>query len=271
ISFRNVTQSFFDTAGMEIIEGRGFSNNVEADSVNVMISESLAKMMGNENPIGSIITRGDNRMNVIGVVKDYVYGDMFDYSSDPVLFFNYPPYARYMFIKTKAGVPIKQALSDIEAVMKTYNPAYPFEYTFVDDAFEFKFKNEQLVGELSQIFAILAILISCLGLFGLAAYTAEQRRKEIGVRKVLGASVSGIVRLLSKDFLKLVVISIVIAIPVACYFMGDWLQNYAYRIEINWWVFAMAGILAIIIAVITVSFQAIKAAIANPVNSLRSE
>ncbi|WP_299113140.1 ABC transporter permease [uncultured Winogradskyella sp.] len=270
ISFRNVTESFFETTGMEIIEGRGFNKNYEIDSTSVLISQSLAKMMGNENPIGNIINRGDGPLEVVGVVKDYVYGDMFD-SSDPVMFMNYPPYARYMFIKTKEGVPIDRALSDIEAVLKTYNPAYPFEYSFVDEAFDAKFKNEQLVGELSQIFAILAILISCLGLFGLAAYTAEQRSKEIGVRKVLGASVSGIVKLLSKDFLKLVGISILISVPIAWYATYSWLQDYAYRIEIDWIVFLVAGILAVIIALVTVSFQAIKAAIANPVDSLKTE
>ncbi|WP_299111664.1 ABC transporter permease [uncultured Winogradskyella sp.] len=270
ISFRNVTQSFFETTGMEIIEGRGFSSNVEADSSYALISESLAKMMGNENPIGNIISRDEDTFEIIGVVKDYVYGDMFE-SSDPVLFMHYPYYTRYMYIKTMDGVPVDKALSDIEAVLKKHNPAYPFEYTFIDEAFDAKFKNEQLVGELSQIFAILAILISCLGLFGLAAYTAEQRRKEIGVRKVLGASVSGIVKLLSKDFIKLVSISILIAIPIAWYFIKDWLQDYSYRIEINWWIFFIAGLMAIIIAVLTVSFQAVKAAIANPVDSLKTE
>jgi len=270
VSFRNISEGFYDTTGMEIIEGRGFSKNIDADSTYAMVSESLAKMMGTENPIGNIITRGEDTYEVIGVVKDYLYGNMYD-SSDPVLFFNFHNYARYMYIKTKDGVPVNKALSDIEAVLKKHNPAFPFEYTFVDDAFDAKFKNEQLVGELSQIFAILAILISCLGLFGLAAYTAEQRRKEIGVRKVLGASVSGIVRLLSKDFLKLVTISILIAIPIAWYFMQDWLQDYAYRIEINWWVFLIAGMVALLIAVLTVSFQAIKAAIANPADSLKTE
>ncbi|WP_299118912.1 ABC transporter permease [uncultured Winogradskyella sp.] len=270
ISFRNVTQSFFDTTGMEIIEGRGFSNNFEADSSYALVSESLAKMMGDENPVGNLISRDEDNMEIIGVVKDYVYGDMFD-ASDPVLFMHFPYYARYMFIKTKDGVPVDKALSDIETVLKKHNPAFPFEYTFVDDAFNAKFKNEQLVGELSQIFAILAILISCLGLFGLAAYTAEQRSKEIGVRKVLGASVSGIVKLLSKDFLKLVGVSILISVPIAWYATYNWLQDYAYRIEINWWIFAIAGLLAILIALATVSFQAVKAAVANPVDSLKTE
>ncbi|BAO76519.1 ABC transporter permease [Winogradskyella sp. PG-2] len=271
ISFRNISEGFYDTTGMEIIEGRSFSKNIDADSTYAMVSQSLAKMMGDENPIGNIVTRGEDTYEVIGVVKDYQYGNMYESSSDPVLFFNYHNYARYMYIKTKDGIPINKALSSIEAVLKKHNPAFPFEYTFVDDVFDTKFKNEQLVGELSQIFAILAILISCLGLFGLAAYTAQQRRKEIGVRKVLGASISGIVKLLSKDFLKLIGISIVIAIPIAWYFMQDWLKDYAYRIEINWWVFVIAGVVAILIAMLTVSFQAIKAAIANPADSLKTE
>ncbi len=270
ISSRNVTESFFETTGMEIIEGRGFSTNVEADSSNVMISESLAKMMGDTDPIGNIIIRGDNEMTVESVVKDYVYGNMYE-ASDPVLFMHFPSYARHMFIKTKEGVPLDKALADIEAIMNKHNPAYPFEYTFIDEAFDAKFKNEQLIGELSQIFAILAIFISCLGLFGLATYTAEKRRKEIGVRKVLGASITAIVKLLSKDFLKLVLISIVIAIPIAWYYIQNWLQDYSYRIDINWWVFIIAGLLAIVIAMFTVSFQAIRAAIANPAKSLKTE
>lgn len=270
ISFRNISQSFFNTTGMEIIKGRGFGNSVEKDSSYALVSESLAKMMGNENPIGNRIARGDDNFEIIGVVKDYVYGDVYA-SSDPVLFMHYPEEARFMFIKTSNALPVAEALSKIESVMKIHNPAYPFEYTFVDDTFNNLFKSEQLVGKLSQIFAVLAILISCLGLFGLATYTAEQRKKEIGVRKVLGASVSGIVKLLSKDFLKLVIIAIVIAIPIAWYFVHNWLQDYAYRIEINWWVFVIAGVVAMAIAVLTVSFQAIKSAIANPANSLKTE
>ncbi|MFD2561248.1 ABC transporter permease [Aquimarina rubra] len=270
LSFRNITEGFFDTTGMEIVEGRGFGKNVDADSTNVMVSQSLAELMGTENVIGNKISRGEDYYEIIGVVKDYLYGDMYD-TSDPVLFINNPYYARYMFIKTKAGTPINEALSRVEEVMKKHTPAFPFEYTFVDDEFNAKFKNEQLVGKLSQIFALLAILISCLGLFGLAAYTAEQRSKEIGVRKVLGASVTGIVKLLSKDFLKLVLISLVIAVPIAWLTMSNWLQDFAYRIEINWLVFIIAGFVAIIIALATVSFQAVKAAIANPVNSLKTE
>ncbi|WP_378172446.1 ABC transporter permease [Aquimarina sp. SS2-1] len=270
LSFRNITAGFFDTTGMEIVAGRGFSKNVDTDSTNVLVSESLAKLIHTENVIGSRIRRGEDSYEIIGVVKDYLYGNMYD-TSDPVLFINNPYYARYMYIKTKTGIPIQQALSKVEDILKKHNPAFPFEYNFVDKEFDAKFKNEQLVGQLSQIFALLAILISCLGLFGLAAYTAEQRSKEIGVRKVLGASVTGIVRLLSKDFLKLILISLMIAIPIAWLTMHNWLQDFAYRIKINWWVFIIAGLTAIIIALATVSFQAIKAAIANPVKSLKTE
>ncbi|MEM6515503.1 MAG: ABC transporter permease [Bacteroidota bacterium] len=272
VSFRYVSESFFNTTGMEIIEGRGFSNNIDADSTHTIVSQSLAKMMrsGEESVLGKTITRGDYTVEVIGVVKDYLYGNMFS-SSDPVMFYNYPNIARHLYIKTEKGVAVDKAISKIGTVFKSNLPDQPFEYTFTDDAFNQKFKSEQLVGSLSQIFAILAIFISCLGLFGLAAYTAEQRKKEVGIRKVLGASVSVVVRLLSKDFLKLVVIAIIVATPIAWYFMHNWLLDYEYRIEINWWVFVAAGFAAIGIAMVTVSFQAVKAAIANPTESLKMD
>ncbi len=269
IFFRYISSDFLETAGMELTEGRGFSQNRAKDSTSVLITESFAKLMGEGSAIGKKVTRGDT-YTVIGVVKDYLYDDMYG-QSDPVLFFNYHGEASFMYVKTNPEIATNDMLSKVEAVMKKHNPAFPFEYTFVDDSFDAKFKSEQLVGKLSQLFALLAILISCLGLFGLAAYTAEQRSKEIGVRKVLGASVSGIVKLLSKDFLKLVGISILIAIPIAWYAMYNWLQDYAYRIEIKWWIFVIAGVVAILIAMVTVSFQAIKAALANPIKSLRTE
>ncbi len=269
ISYRYISSDFLNTTGMKIIEGRGFGENIAKDSTNTIITASFAKLMGEGSAIGKQITRNKN-YTVIGIVKDYLYGDMYG-TSDPVMFFNSHDYGRYLYIKTNADVTTSDVLSKIETVMKKNNPAFPFEYAFVDKQFDARFKNEQLVGKLSQIFALLAILISCLGLFGLAAYTAEQRSKEIGVRKVLGASVSGIVKLLSKDFLKLVGIAILIAIPIAWWAMKNWLQDYAYRIEINWTVFIIAGIAAILIALVTVSFQAIKAALANPVESLKTE
>lgn len=270
ISYRYISSDFLETVGMELAEGRGFNENKAKDSTSVLITESFAKLMGVGSAIGKQINRYGDVYTVVGVVKDFLYDDMYG-KSDPVLFFNYHDEASYMYLKTNSQIAANEMLSKVETVMKKHNPAFPFEYTFVDETFNAKFKSEQLIGKLSQIFALLAILISCLGLFGLAAYTAEQRSKEIGVRKVLGASVSGIVKLLSKDFLKLVATSIIIAIPIAWYAMDNWLQDFAYRIEINWWIFIVAGIIAILIAMLTVSFQAVKAAIANPADSLKTE
>ncbi|MDN3492576.1 ABC transporter permease [Winogradskyella bathintestinalis] len=270
ISYRYISSDFLETAGIKLAEGRGFSENKAKDSSSVLITESFSKLMGSGSAVGKQINRHGDLYTVIGVVQDFLYDDMYG-ASDPVLFFNYHDEASFMYLKTNHQVATNEVLRTVKGIMKKYNPAYPFEYSFVDDTFNAKFKSEQLMGKLSQLFALLAILISCLGLFGLAAYTAEQRRKEIGVRKVLGASVTGIIRLLSKDFLKLVGVSILIAIPIAWYAMENWLQDYAYRIEISWWIFAVAGIVALLIAMVTVSFQAIKAAIANPVDSLKTE
>jgi len=164
-----------------------------------------------------------------------------------------------------------EALSKIETVFKKFNPAQPFDYQFVDEAYAKKFDNEERIGKLATFFAILAIFISCLGIFGLASFIAEQRTKEIGIRKVLGASVTNLWQMLSKDFVILVVISCVIAAPIAYYFLEEWLQKYTYRTEISWWIFVVAGVGALLITLLTVSFQAIKAALMNPVKSLRSE
>ena len=241
---------------------------------NVIITQSMEKLLGKGSAIGKTMERQGNmgtfKLIVTGVVKDYVYGDMYGESA-PVIFYDIPQEAKLIYVRTKTNSDAETALAKIGAVMKKDNPAYPFEYKFVDDQFNNMFLSEMLISKLSRVFAALAILISCLGLFGLAAYTAERRTKEIGVRKVLGASVSGIAALLSKDFLKLVGVSCIVAFPVAWWMMHNWLQNYQYRIEISWWIFLIAGLLAIIIALFTISFQAIKAAIANPVKSLRSE
>jgi putative ABC transport system permease protein len=208
---------------------------------------------------------------IIGVTKDFVYDDMYG-KADPLVFMCYPEDRfGYMYIRVKSRTNIEKGMAKIESVVKSNVPGYPFNYIFVDDEYNKLFKSEMLIGKLSRVFALLAIIISCLGLFGLAAYTAERRTKEIGIRKVLGASVSGITGLLSKDFLRLVFISAVVAFPLSWWFMHKWLQNYAYRISINGWVFVIAGILALLIALMTISFQSIKAAIANPVKSLRTE
>ena len=282
VSGRYVTPEFFAVSGMKIVEGRALqeSDSVHADNsskqINIVITQSLEKLMGKESALGKILfNEGDNdppaKLTVVGVVNDYVYGNMYG-QPDPVIFTWLPPqFASVMYVRIKPQDNAEQALAKIEAVMKKDNPAYPFEYKFVDDQFNQMFLSEMLVSKLSRVFAALAIIISCLGLFGLAAYTAERRTKEIGIRKVLGASAAGLAGLLSKDFLQLVFVSCLVAFPVAWWAMNKWLQSYEYRIIINWWVFVMAGITAVLIALITVSFQAIKAAIANPVKSLRTE
>jgi ABC-type antimicrobial peptide transport system permease subunit len=190
---------------------------------------------------------------------------------DPVIFFcTAPRFENTIYLRAKPGTNAEHLLTTVGAVIKKDNPAYPFEYRFVDDQFNDMFQTEMLMSKLSRVFAALAILISCLGLFGLAAYTAERRVKEIGIRKVLGATVANLAGLLSIDFLKLILLSLLLAFPLAWLAMHKWLQNYAYRVDIHWWVFILAGISAILIAVITISFQAIRAAVSNPVNNLRN-
>ena len=286
ISQRLVSTEFMSTAGMHIVEGRDFQpgdvvefgdNHMPKDSnqvFNVIVTESMKKLLGTGSAIGKKMERqtdrGTFKMVVAGVVKDYVYGNMYGQSA-PVIFYYIPQAASLLYVRIKPQSNPENALAAIAAVIKKDNPGYPFEYKFVDDQFNAMFLNEMLISKLSRVFAALAIFISCLGLFGLAAYTAERRTKEIGVRKVLGASVSGIAALLSADFIKLVFISCIVAFPVAWWAMHNWLQGYQYRIEISWWIFLIAGVVALVIALLTVSFQAIKAAVANPVKSLRTE
>ena len=278
ISQRNVSPGYFSTSGMKLYEGRDLRFNDSTPTnktVNIVITESLEKLMGKGNAVGKTLywphdTSG-TKYEVIGVVRDYVYGNMYG-KPDPVMFYSVQiPNASIMYVRLKPSANIETALSKIENVIRKDNPSYPLTYHFVDDQFNQLFLNETLISKLSRVFAALAIIISCLGLFGLAAYTAERRTKEIGVRKVLGASVTGITALLSKDFIKLVALSCLVAFPVAWWMMNNWLQNYKYRISVNAWIFLAAGISAMLIALITISFQSVKAAIANPVKSLRNE
>ena len=276
ISVRLVNKDYIRTMGMQLKDGRDFKPDAAQDSSNVIITEALARMMGEGSAVGKLISFGDGRTlgdgayKVVGVVKDYIYGDFYG-KPDPVVFFSLPGEAKYFYVRIKAGEPADKALTAIGAVFKKDNPGYPFNYSFVDEKFNAKFTAESLIGQLSGLFATLAIFISCLGLFGLAAYTAEQRTREIGIRKVLGASVSGITTLLSKDFLKLVIISNVIALPLSAWLLSRWLQSYAYRISISWWMFALAAVASILIALVTVCFQSLKAALTSPVKSLRAE
>jgi putative ABC transport system permease protein len=265
-----VSPEYIQTLGVQIIKGRDFYRQAKQDSSSVIINETFAKLLDKDNVVGRVLKHDSVNYTIVGVVRDFVFSDMYA-KSDPLAFFCYPEYFGYIYIRFKPQKKLDQAIAKTETIVKKHNPAYPFNYTFVDEEFNRLFKSEMLIGKLSRLFAMLAILISCLGLFGLAAYTAERRTKEIGIRKVLGASVQGVVALLSKDFLKLVGIAILIATPLAWWFMHNWLQDFAYRINISWWVFFAAGIIALVIAFFTVSYQAIKAAVANPVRSLRTE
>jgi hypothetical protein len=277
IAFRNVSPAFIATSGMQVIEGRDFTADIVQEKHNVIISQSLAKLMGNESAIGKIIqSPRDNEegvftnYTVVGVISDFVYGDMYG-SSGPVLFFcNLRKNARLLYVRMRANSETEEALTKIEVVIKKHNPEFPFQFRFVDDQFNEMFLNEVQIGKISGVFSFLAIIISCLGLFGLAAYTAAQRTKEIGIRKVLGASVAGLAGLLSKGFLKLVLLSCLIAFPLAWWILNDWLQQYEYRIDMGWRIFVVAGCIAVFIALITVSVQAVKAAMANPVASLKN-
>ncbi len=270
ITVEGVSPGYISTMGIQLKEGRDFYPENKIDSTNILINESLARIIKKKNIIGTVISDGGANYTVVGVIKDFVYNNMYAPAS-PLIFFSDTSNCNVLTLRLKTGSQISAAFAKIETVIKNDNPGYPFDYSFVDQQFDKLFKTETLIGKLAGVFSILAIFISCLGLFGLAAYTAEKRTKEIGIRKVLGASVKGLAALLSKEFLQLVAISCLIAFPVAWWMMKDWLDGYTYRINISWSVFAIAGVLALLIALFTVSFQAIKAAIANPVKSLRSE
>jgi putative ABC transport system permease protein len=270
ITVEGVSQEYTSTMGLHMKEGREFYPNFKSDSNSVIINESLAGIMNKKSLVGSIISGEGKKYTVVGVVKDFIYGDMYAPAA-PLMLFADTSNCNILTVRLKTGAPIPAALAKMERIIKNNNPGYPFDYSFVDQDFGKLFKTETLIGQLAEVFSILAIFISCLGLFGLAAYTAEKRSKEIGIRKILGASVQGITGLLSKEFLLLVCISCLIAFPISWWMMHNWLEGYKYHIQISWWIFIGAGLLAVLIALLTVSFQAIKAAIANPVNSLRSE
>jgi ABC-type antimicrobial peptide transport system permease subunit len=208
----------------------------------------------------------------VGVVKDFILESPFEKKVNPMMIVGPAgDFFQIIHLKLNPANAVKDNIAKAEKIFKQYNPQYPFDYVFADESYANKFKEQQRTGTLAALFAGLTVFISCLGLFGLATYMAENRIKEIGVRKVLGASVFSITSLLSKDFLKLVIISLLIASPVAWWGMNKWLQNYTYHIDIEWWVFAGAGILSVLIALATVSYQSIRAAVANPVKSLRTE
>ena len=268
VSVTTVGYDFAKTLGIPLVAGRDFERG-RPDSTNYIINEMAAKQMGIDNPIGQQVSFWMGTGEIIGIVKDFHLHSLHEPITPLVICFE-PRNASYILIRTQPG-KTQQAIADIQRVYAKYESAFPFEYQFMDELYDAQYKNETIIEKLGYVFAALTIFIACLGLFGLAAFSAQQRTKEIGIRKVLGASVIGITQLLSRDFLKLVFIGLIIAIPAAWWAMTNWLERFAYRIDIQWWIFAIAGLSAILIALFTVSWQAIRAAMANPVNALRDE
>ncbi|MBC7424751.1 MAG: ABC transporter permease [Ferruginibacter sp.] len=262
---------FVKTLDVKLVQGRDIDiTQYPADSTAMLLNETALKIMRLKAPLGQIVKNDGKDWHIVGIIKDFIYQSPYEkiyqlVVQGPAASFN------IIHVKLNPAKTVTASLAIMEQVFKKYNPQYPFDYKFVDEEYAAKFDDERRVGILAALFAGLTIFISCLGLFGLATYMAENRIKEIGVRKVLGASVGSITTLLSKDFLKLVILSFLIASPVAWWSMSKWLQSYTYRINIQWWVFAGAGLLSVLIALSTVSYQAVKAAIANPVTSLKGE
>jgi putative ABC transport system permease protein len=271
-----VTFDYGKTIGWQFVQGRDFSRAFITDSTGMVINESAARYMGLENPVGEAISwkfqdQPLKYYHVLGVIKDMVMESPYEPATPTLFMIKGHTGTSQIDIKINPRVSAGEALPKIAAAFKRLIPSAPFEYKFADDEYAAKFAAEQSIGSIAAVFAALAIFISCLGLFGLASFVAEQRIKEIGVRKVLGATVFNLWQLISKDFVVLVIIASLVAMPVAYYFMHNWLQHYTYRTDLSWWVFAGTIAGAVIITIATVSYQSIRAATANPVKSLRSE
>lgn len=271
-----IDENYIPIMGMEMVAGRNFSKEMKTDSLGVILNEEAVKLLGfQDNPLNQKIYGGFrieegivDAYHVVGVVKDFNYQSLREKVGPLCFVLGNANWA--MAFKMK-GNDVSGLLSQIESTWKNMSGGTSFSYHFLDESFDAMYRAEQRVGKIALAFSALAILIACLGLFGLASYMTEQRTKELGVRKVLGASAGNLVQLLSKDFIKLVLIAFVVAVPIGWYFMQNWLENFAYRTQLSWWVFLLAGLIAIAIAVFTVSFQALKAALVNPVKSLRTE
>jgi putative ABC transport system permease protein len=276
-----ITHDYGKTVGWEFAAGRDYSAAFASDSLsdnslpsanhNIIINEAAARYMGLPKPVGEVIRWDNTPFTIVGVIKDMVMESPFEPVRQSVYLVHYGNANSYMNIRINPAISVSEALAKTEAIFKKLVPAVPFDYQFADTEYGLKFAAEERIGKLAAVFATLAILISCLGLFGLASFVAEKRTKEIGIRKVLGASVYNLWKMLSTEFVMLVIISLVIAFPLAYYFMNKWLSNYPYRTGLPWWIFVVAGVGALLITLLTVSFQSIKAAVANPVKSLRSE
>ncbi|AYL94833.1 ABC transporter permease [Mucilaginibacter celer] len=263
----DIDRDFMGLFKLKFAAGAGFTG-IKSDTAHYILNETAVRLAGIKNPIGKRFKLHDLNGTIIGVVKDFHFASLKETIAPAI--FSYRPTAWQLYVKT-TGKDAPAAIKLVEKYWKQYNANFPYEYTFLDDTYNDMYKTEQHTATLFNIFAGIAIFISCLGLFGLATYTAQIKVKEIGIRKVLGASVANITAMLSRDFLVLVLIAIAIASPIAWYAMNKWLMDYAYRTELHWWLVAVAGAVAVVIAFATISFQAVKAALANPVKSLRSE
>ncbi|MFT3674381.1 MAG: ABC transporter permease [Chitinophagaceae bacterium] len=264
------SHDFGKTIGWEIKEGRDFNSSLATDSSAIILNEAAVSYMNLKNPVGQTVTWWGRPLTVIGITKNMVIESPYD-EVRPIIYPILDYQGNMLIIKLNPAQSVAESVKKIEPIFRKYAPEQPFEYGFVDDSYASKFGNEERIGKLSGIFTALAVIISCLGLFGLTSFVAEQRKKEIGIRKVLGASVFSVWNLLTREFVILVLIAFFIAFPLAYYFMVEWLQNYSYRTSLSGWVFFAAGAGVLLITALTVSFQAIKAAFANPVKSLRTE
>ncbi len=264
----NIDEHFIPLLKMKLLQGSNFTGS-KADSAHFILNETAVKETGIQDPVGKSFTLWRTKGTIIGVVKDFNYASL-KQKVEPAIFYYRPGRNSRMYIKT-TGADAAKAIAAANRVWKQYNPDFPFDYSFLDEDFGKMYEAEQRTASLFNVFAIIAIAISCLGLFGLATYTAQVKTKEIGIRKVLGASILNITHLLAREFIVLVLIAFIIATPVAWWMMNKWLQDFAYRVSISWWIIALAGFAALAVALITISFQAIKAAAANPVKSLRTE
>lgn len=270
IAMNSCSHDFPNTSGFVFKEGRDFSRDFASDSTAVIVNEAAAKLISEKSITEKKIIWNQKEHAIIGVIKDQIRWSPFQKQSPHIYYLDYASNG-FVTIRLNSSTSIHAALDKIESVLKKYDPGAPFDYKFVDDDYAKLFRDEERVNQLASVFAILAISISCIGIFGLASFATSQRTKEIGIRKVLGATVFKVWKMLSREFVWLVGLSILLASPVAYYFLSRWLQQYEYRIEISWWVFACAGVGALVITLLTISYQAVKAALANPVKSLRSE
>lgn len=272
VSFSTIATEYdyLETMGITPLEGRDFSRDFKSDTAAVIINQAAVDLMALEEPLGSKLMFNDSELEIIGVVPNIVMASPY-HAVEPMSIIFAPYWSSTITLRLNKTEDMTAAIATVEQVFKKLNPNYPFEYRFVDADFEKKFSDINLISRLATLFASLAIVITCLGLFGLAAYTAEQRTKEVGIRKVMGASVSSLVVLISKDFSRLVIFSFMISAPIAWWFLNNFLQRYTYRIDISWWVLVVVGVFALVLALLIVSTQALKAAVANPTQSLRSE